>query len=117
MLREAYGIKRVFLRPGKTDLRLGINGLSAFIRLHFGMNPIEEGTLFLFCGNRKDRIKGLVYDSDGFTLLYHRLTDGRYQWPKSEEEVRKLSREEYEKLMDGFTLESSIRGTKPIKNN
>ena len=109
MLREAYGVKRIIIRTGRTDLRLGVDGLAAFVKLNYGMNPMEDGTLFLFCGTRKDRIKGLYYDRDGYTLLYHRLTDGRYQWPRNSEEARQLTREEYEKLMDGFTIEASIK--------
>ncbi len=62
MLREAYGVKRILLKPGRTDMRMGIDGLAAFIRLNFGMDPIDDGTLFLFCGTKKDRIKGLIYD-------------------------------------------------------
>jgi len=109
MLREAYGIKRIIIRTGKTDLRMGVDGLAAFIRLNYGMEPVDDGTLFLFCGNRRDRIKGLIYDRDGFTLLYHRITDGVYQWPRNTEEARNLNREEFEKLMDGFAIEGSIR--------
>ena len=109
MLREAYGIRRIIIRTGRTDLRMGVDGLAALIRLNYGIEPVDEGTLFLFCGNRRDRIKGLIYDRDGFTLLYHRITDGTYQWPRNTEEARQLSREEYEKLMDGFTIDGSIR--------
>ena len=59
MLKELAGIKRVVLICGKSDLRRGITGLSAYIRLNYGLDPLEEGTLFLFCGNKRDRIKGL----------------------------------------------------------
>ena len=115
MLREAYGVKRILLKPGRTDLRMGVDGLAAYIRLNIGMEPVDEGTLFLFCGTKRDRIKGLIYDRDGFTLLYHRVTDGVYQWPRNEEEARSLTRKEFENLMDGFTLEGSIRCTFPKK--
>lgn len=112
MLREAYGVKRIIIRTGRTDLRLGIDGLSAYVRLNFGMEPMDNGTLFLFCGTKRDRIKGLYYDRDGFTLLYHRLSNGKYQWPRTSEEARQLTREEYERLMDGFTIEGSIHYAK-----
>lgn len=109
MLKEAIGVSRIIIRTGRTDLRMGIDGLSAYVKLNCGMDPMDDGTLFLFCGTKKDRIKGLYYDKDGFTLLYHRLTDGKYQWPRDKEEARQLSREEYDKLMEGFTIEGSIR--------
>ena len=109
MLKEGYGVKRVILRAGKTDLRNGIDGLAAIIRLAYGMNPLEEGTLFLFCGIKRDRIKGLLYEGDGFLLLTKRLSNGVYQWPRSSSEARELTTEEFRRLMDGFAVESSIR--------
>ena len=60
MLKEGTGVKRVIIRAGRTDLRRGIDGLKSIIQLAYGMNPMEEGTLFLFCGSRRDRIKGLL---------------------------------------------------------
>ena len=90
-------------------MRHGIDGLAAIVRLVYGMNPLEEGTLFLFCGIRRDRIKGLLYEGDGFLLLTKRLSNGVYQWPRTSNEAKELSREEFSRLMEGFTVESSIR--------
>lgn len=109
MLKEAYGVKKVILATGRTDLRRGIDGLAAAVRLNYGMDPLEDGTLFLFCGTRKDRIKALLYERDGFLLLYKRLTDGKFQWPATPGEARDITGEQYRHLMEGFTLEGSIR--------
>lgn len=109
MFKEALGIRKIIVACGRTDLRRGIDGLAAVVRLNYGLEPLEEGTLFLFCGTRKDRIKGLVYEGDGFCLCYKRLTDGRFQWPRTPDEARDITPEQYRRLMDGFTLESSIR--------
>lgn len=109
MLREAYGIKRIIIRTGKTDLRYGIDKLAALVRMEFGLEPLDEGTLFLFCGKKRDRIKGLVYEGDGFLLLTKRLTNGAFQWPRTSIEAREMSREDYGRLMDGYTVESSIK--------
>ena len=49
----------------------------------FELDPFTN-TLFLFCGRRRDRIKGLYWEKDGFILLYKRLEQGAYQWPRSE---------------------------------
>ena len=57
---------RFIIAVNRTDMRLGIDGLSALIRLRYGMDPLEKGTLFLFCGRKKDRIKGLVWTGDCF---------------------------------------------------
>ncbi len=110
MLRELTGIRRIVIKTGKTDLRMGITGLASLVRLEYGMNALEEGTIFLFCGNRRDRIKGLFYENGGWVLLYVRLSRGSvFQWPRDEDDAREITREQYLRLLDGFTLEGSIK--------
>ena len=84
-------------------------GLSAMIRLNYNLNPLDIGTLFLFCGVKKDRIKGLIFEGDGFTVLTKRLSKGRYCWPSCASEARQLSLEDYDRLLDGFSIESLIK--------
>lgn len=109
MLKEAAGVRRVVLKMGRTDLRRGIDGLKAIIRLN-GMDPMEVGTLFLFCGTRNDRIRGLLYEGDGFLLITKRLSgENRFQWPRNEEDLKLITRKQYDNLMEGFTVEGSIR--------
>ena len=109
MLKDFPSFNRVILAAGKTDLRRGIDGLKAIVQLKYGLNPLEPGTLFLFCGTRRDRIKGLVFEGDGYLLLTKRLSDGAYQWPRDTEEALALDPDAFHRLMDGFTVESSIR--------
>ena len=99
---------KIIIAIGRTDMRRGIDGLSASIRLRYGLDPLDPGTLFLFCGIRKDRIKGLMWTGDRFVLLYIRLAKGRFQWPKTEDEARSINGEEFMRLMDGYTIDPSI---------
>ena len=46
MLKEAQGVKRFVIKTGKTDLRYGIDRLASIIRMEYGLEPLEEGTLF-----------------------------------------------------------------------
>jgi transposase len=109
MLKEAAGIQRVVLKTGRTDLRRGIDGLKAIIILN-GMDPLEKGTLFLFCGRRNDRIRGLTFEGDGYLLLTKRLSgENRFQWPRNEDDLKKITTEQYRNLMEGFAVEGSIR--------
>ena len=114
MIREAYGIKRIILACGRTDLRKGIDGLAAMVRMSYGLDPLEEGTLFVFCGVKKDRLKGLLFEGIGFCLFTLRLSDGRFQWPSAPDEVRDITMEQYHRLLDGFAVESSIRRYKKV---
>lgn len=117
MLREGSGFKKVIIRVGKTDCRRGIDGLKGIIELEYGLNPLEEGTLFLFCGTKRSIIKGLLYEGDGYVILKKRLTEGVFQWPRNSEEARELSSEEFSRLMQGFTVDSSIHVYQPVKNS
>ena len=113
MLKEAAGVRRVVLKMGRTDLRRGIDGLKAIISLN-GMDPLEIGTLYLFCGTRNDRIRGLLYEGDGFLLITKRLSgENRFQWPRSAEDLKQVTRKQYDNLMEGFTVEGSIRQIDP----
>ena len=90
-------------------MRRGMDSLVALIRLKYNLDPLEKGTLFLFCGRKRDRLKALTFEGDGFVLAYKRLSCGRYKWPCSEQEARDLTLEEYNRLMEGFDIDSSIR--------
>lgn len=87
MLEDAAGIRRVVLACGYVDLRKGIDGLSMIIGDKYHQNPFEKGTLFLFCGRRSDRIKGLLWMGNGFLLLYKRFESGSLSWPRTTEEA------------------------------
>ncbi len=109
MLRRDVPITKIVIITGRTDMRLGIDSLVATVRLNYGLDPIEKGTIFLFCGIKKDRIKALEYEGDGFCLLTKRLNHGRFCWPSTAKEARQLSYEEFDRLLSGFTIESSIK--------
>ena len=96
-------------------MRFGVDGLANEIQNVFQLNPFDEGTLFLFCGRSSSRIKGLLWEGDGFLLLYKRLENGRFKWPRSTEEMRLLDSEQYEWLMRGFSIEPGIHRAKVKK--
>ncbi len=104
MLGDISGVKKVYLITGYVDLRKSIDGLMAIIRDTFEMDPYSN-SLFLFCGRRCDRIKALHHEKDGFCLLYKRLDEGRYQWPRNASEARELSRQEFRWLLEGLSVE------------
>lgn len=94
----------VYLACGYTDLRRGIDGLAAMVQQRFQLDPFSD-SLFLFCGRRTDRIKALYWEGDGFVLLYKRLENGRFQWPRTPEEVRILTEQQFRWLMEGLSID------------
>lgn len=99
--REA---ERVFIACGYTEFRLGIDGLTALVKRQFAWDSFEN-CLFLFCGRKRDRIKALYWESNGFFLLYKRLESGRFQWPRKESEARAPTMQQYRWLMEGSSID------------
>ena len=58
----------MYIACGYTDLRRGIDGLAAMVQQEFSLDPFTN-TLFLFCDRRRDRIKALYWEGNGFVLL------------------------------------------------
>lgn len=110
---NSFTFSKCMLAIGRSDLRKGIDGLCASIRLKYNKDPLEKDTLFLFCGTRTDRLKGILWTGDRFVLIYIRLAEGRFQWPRNEDEARQISGPEFLRLMDGFSIDSSI-GSKHV---
>ena len=104
MLSQAE-TKRVYLALGSTDMRTSIDSLSAIVSLQFKLDLFSE-SLFVFCNRKKDKLKILHWDNNGFWLYYRRLENGRFQWPKADQAgPLAISRRELGWLLDGLTLE------------
>lgn len=102
MLKDFTG--KVYIAVGKTDLRMGIDGLAALVQGRFELDPFSEA-LFLFCGTRRDRIKGLLWEDNGFLLVYKRLESGIFQWPRNGDEAKNITAQQYRWLMEGLNIE------------
>ena len=111
---------RVYLAAGATDMRKGFDSLAALVRDTLGHDPLS-GSLFLFIGRDKDRLKILYWDIDGFALWYKRLEEGTFRVPRprgggaegqspSPPGVE-LSASELAMLLEGIDL-SSVKRTK-----
>ena len=83
--------QHVYIVCGKTDLRKGIDGLAMVIAENYGLE-LDNDSLFLFCGNRNDRFKGLYWDGEGFILLYKRFENGGLRWPRHREDAVALTK-------------------------
>ena len=112
MLGDISKAENIYIACGYTDMRKAIDGLAAIVKQNFDMDPMANN-LFLFCGKRRDRIKALYWEGDGFVLLYKRLETGRFQWPRSEKEVRLLSTQEFRWLMEGLCV-NQPKALKPV---
>ena len=87
--------------------------MASTIKYQFELDPFQKNILFLFCGKRTDRIKGLVWEGDGFLLLYKRLEAGTFKWPRKEDDLKNLTYEQFSRLLQGFTIDPGIKKITP----
>ena len=116
MLGDISRADEIYIATGYTDLRKGIDGLAAYVKQAFGMDPMSN-TLFLFCGKRSDRFKGLYWEGNGFLLLYKRLEGGgKFQWPRNTNEAKKLTWQQFRWLTEGLKVEQKTALKTVTKN-
>jgi hypothetical protein len=70
---------RLCLAVEPVDFRKGIDGLAQLCRQKLQLDPMD-GALFVFANRRRQALKILVYDGQGFWLCQKRLSQGRFGW-------------------------------------
>jgi transposase len=103
MLGDISRAERIYIAIGYTDMRKSIDGLVAIVQQNFQLNPFQN-SLFLFSCRKRDRMKALYWEGDGFILLYKRLESGSFQWPKDAEAVKCITAQEFRWLLEGLSL-------------
>jgi transposase len=92
---------QVYLAVGVTDMRKQINGLSIMVEQGLSLDPFT-GDLFVFCNRRRNMIKVLYWDKNGFCLWHKRLEKHRFKWPRTEQEVLLVGTRELDWLLEGL---------------
>ena len=96
-------VQNYYIACGYMDMRKQIDGLVAVVELQF-KQEMDEESIFLFCGRRADRIKALYWEGLGYALLYKRLVEKRFQWPRNEQELKLLTMQQFRWLMEGLSI-------------
>jgi transposase len=105
-----FGAAHVVLATEPVDLRRGHDGLVTLVRTLWDGDPYC-GTLFVFFGRRRDRIKVLFFRTGGFVIVYKRLERSRFALPKTRagENQIHLDTSQLAMLLDGIDLGSVTR--------
>lgn len=103
----------VYVVCGYTDMRYGIDSLAAIIERKYKVNLFVPNTLLLFCGRQSTKIKGLLWEGDGFLLLDKRVGRGHFTCPRTSDELRRLRSEQFKWLMQGFAIDPIIYDANP----
>lgn len=92
----------VYLHRAPVDFRLSINGLAALVQHALGLDPFAA-CVYVFCNRRRNRVKVLGWDRNGFWLLLKRLEEDRFIWPR-EADVPVLTIEQLHWLLEGIDI-------------
>jgi transposase len=101
---------RVYLCLSPCDMRRSFDGLHALVRDHLQSDAFA-GHLYLFANRRRDRLKILYWDRDGFAIWAKRLEQGSYVVPSGEPDSHRLeiTVEELGALLSGIDLSTAAR--------
>ena len=75
------GSYHFYLRRNYTDLRKGFDSLSGIVRNEWNRNPMS-GDIFIFFNRRRNQVKMLYWEGDGFSVYFKRLEKGTYEVPE-----------------------------------
>jgi transposase len=103
---------KVYLKPGATDLRKSILGLSVLVESEMG-EDLLSGSIFGFSNRNRKLIKLLYWDQNGFCLWMKRLEKDQFQWPKKESQSIQVTQRELNWLLDGLDLKQKAHKKLP----
>ena len=102
-MRAAHELTRVFAYRHPVDLRKSIDGLTSLIEGALGEDPFS-GTVFVFVNRRRDKVKLLYWERNGFCLWYKRLERERFAWPRMTTQALSMSGQQLSWLLDGYDI-------------
>lgn len=99
------GVKNVYIASKSIDMRRSIDGLAAIVQQSFNLDPFSSD-LFVFSNKRRNMLKILHWDHNGFWLYFRRLEKGTFKWPEySSMDVIQVGGRELNWLLTGLTIE------------
>ena len=104
MLRPDRDVERVYLHRAPVDMRKQMDGLSILAQEVIQQDPMS-GSMFVFINARRNKLKILVWERNGFIVWYKRLEQQRFHWPRgSAESVLTLTGQQLHWLLDGYDV-------------
>ena len=101
-----WGTVRVFVAVPPADLRKGYDGLARLTRDVIDQDPLS-GHLFVFANRKRDRIKILYWDRDGYAVWMKRLERGTFRWPTLASDHVEWSAVELATVLGGIDLKAT----------
>lgn len=111
-------IDKIYLAYGATDFRKQISSLCSIVQNTFNMNPYDRSA-YIFCNSKRNSIRVLCYDKNGFVLAQKTLLDTekmKFQWPRNSKELESINKQQLDWLLSGLKIEQKT-SFKEIKLN
>ena len=112
VMRPSLSLTQVYLYRQPIDFRKSHRGLSAIIECELGHNPFS-GCLYAFTNKRRNKIKCLFWENNGFVLYYKALAEDKFKWPKTEDDTVTLNGQQINWLLDGYDI-NAMKGHKKL---
>jgi len=103
-LRPSLDMTDIYLYREPVDFRKQSNGLAAIVEGELGHNPFSGG-LYAFTNRHYNRIKMLMWETNGFVLYYKALAEEKFIWPKTTDELISLTGQQINFLLDGVDIQ------------
>jgi transposase len=91
---------QVHLYSEYVDMRKQLDGLLMIVQEHIPKSP-QSSTLYLFYNRHMDKVKGILWDSNGFILIYKRLEKSRFKLSDISKDIR-ITPQQLEWLLAGY---------------
>lgn len=96
----------VYLALGTTEFRKQISSLALLVQQQFGMEPFIQSSLFIFCNKKRNSVKLLRYDRNGYILAQKKLLEKmKFQWPRDSQMVKEITVKQVDWLLEGLEIE------------
>lgn len=113
--------EHIYIACGITDFRKQMETLCSLVINKFNLDPYVGSSVFIFCNRKRNAIKVLRFEDNGFILAHKKLIEVdkmKFQWPRNEEEVKDITLEQLRWLLQGLNIDqkNALKKYKLSKN-
>lgn len=106
MIGRDFSRMHIYMQLGATDMRKSICTLSILVQENMRLDPFSE-SIFMFCNKRKNLLKILYWDKNGFCLWHKRLEKDKFKWPKRKEQIMELKYQQLLWFLNGLDFSAA----------
>lgn len=100
-------VDKIYIVYGSTDFRKQISSLCSLVATSYKMDPYNRAA-YIFCNKKRNSIRVLCYDKNGFILAQKTLLDSekiKFQWPRNSTELKRIHKQQLDWLLSGLKIE------------